>query len=192
MGDEDMPINSRAKGKEIWKDIPEYEGYYLASSFGRIKSLPRTTTWGGIMVPYISKHNGYVYVALSKNGKSKTYRLHKLIYQTFIGDTPNKYDKYKTINHIDGDKTNNRVENLEMNTQSENQLHAYKLGLQIVKNNRMVIRNDGKIYFSIMDAKRDIDGQTSKIYMCCHLLRKHHRGYSFRYYEGGDISAYKF
>jgi len=73
----------------------------------------------------ISK-NGYVRVELWESGKGKKYLLHRLLAESFIPNTENK----PQINHIDGNKLNNSLSNLEWTTQSENQKHAYKLGLQ--------------------------------------------------------------
>ena len=99
---------------EIWKDVKGYEGKYQVSNLGRVKSLKR---WSGtkfyyrkyILNNYINKNNGYVYVCLTKNNKSKNARLHKLVAEHFL-DNPNNYTQ---INHIDGNKSNNCVDNLE-------------------------------------------------------------------------------
>ena len=177
--------------EEVWKDIDDYEGLYQVSNLGRVRSLPRTTTNGKILKTYISKHNGYVYASLSKKNYRTTARVHKLIYNTFNKEKIKKgYNPLKNINHIDGDKTNNRLDNLEAVTQSENQKHAYRLGLQKTINNKKVIRlEDGKIYNSITEAAKDVNGQISKVCFCCKGLRKHHRKYSYRYYEEGDANA---
>ena len=57
--------------KEQWKDIPEYEGIYQVSNLGRIKSIKRTTTKGGILKLHMNKHNGYIYARLCKNNKPR-------------------------------------------------------------------------------------------------------------------------
>ena len=118
--------------EEIWKDIKGYEGLYQVSNFGNVKSLDR----------YIINKNGdkqyfpgkylnqgisdnYLKVILSKNNKQRTFRVHILVARTFIPNPENKPE----VNHIDGNKSNNRVDNLEWNTRSENELHAYKNGL---------------------------------------------------------------
>lgn len=108
---------------EEWKDIKGFEGLYMVSSFGRVKSLPRqrATPKGG---RYMTKetilkgftNKGYVYVLLYKDGKNHSKKVHRLVAQTFI---PNPSDK-PHVNHLDYDKTNNRLENLEWATCQEN------------------------------------------------------------------------
>lgn len=115
---------------EVWKDIVGYEGKYQVSNLGYIKSLEM---WTGdkyikrdkILRGSLSK-NGYLYVSLCKGGKAKKYKVNRLVAQAFI---ENPYNLPIT-NHIDGDKTNNCVDNLEWTTQSENLKHAYRIGLR--------------------------------------------------------------
>lgn len=88
---------------EIWKDVPNYEGIYQASNLGRIKQ----SQYNHILKPIL--HNRYYCVGLSKDGKVKQYRLHRLIAETFI---PNP-DNLPQVNHKDENKLNNNVDNLE-------------------------------------------------------------------------------
>lgn len=108
--------------KDIWKDIPDYEGLYIISNLGRIKSLCRATTSGKILKS--SNNSEYPTVALCKNGKLKTYVVHRLVLQAFLGKSD------LDANHIDGKKSNNRLDNLEYCTRSENLKHAYRTGLK--------------------------------------------------------------
>jgi len=111
--------------KEIWKDIKGYEGLYQVSNYGRVRGL--ITSQGrrkGILKPY--DHDGYKRINLYKNKKVKKYYVHRLVAQAFISN-PNKYPE---VNHKDGDKSNNHISNLEWCTSSQNQIHAYKIGLQ--------------------------------------------------------------
>ena len=179
-------MNSRQKGKrEVWLPVRDYEGLYEVSNYGRVKSLPRTTTKGGILTPHINTRNGYCYVQLSKNGIGKTKRVHKLVMMAFnpapVGD---KYDKNYTIDHIDGDKTNNRLDNLEWVTQSENQLRAYALGLN-GKTTRKVINLDTLVVFeSITEAVISVGGtEPAMITRVCQGKRSHYRNSHFAYYE---------
>ncbi|MCI9110536.1 MAG: hypothetical protein HFH47_01840 [Bacilli bacterium] len=117
---------------EVWKDIEGYEGLYQVSNFGRIKSLKRTTKYQNserrvkekIKGTFIGKQ-GYLRVELSKNGQNRKYNAHTLVAKAFL----NKECKKLEVNHINGIKTDNRVENLEWCTRSENELHAYRIGL---------------------------------------------------------------
>lgn len=118
---------------EIWKPIKGYEGIYEVSNLGRIKSLERkvhadfkfgkTRTYKErILKPGIV--NGYQQVKLRDNSNKIVY-VHRLVAETFINNPNN----YKTINHIDGNKQNNCVDNLEWCTQKENVRHALETGL---------------------------------------------------------------
>ena len=109
---------------EIWKDVVGYEGLYQVSNLGRVKSLPRESTKGKTLKNRIIK--GYYTVHLSKFGVSKDKLVHILVAEAFI-DNPNRL---KYINHIDGNKLNNTVSNLEWCTASYNSLHAYATGLR--------------------------------------------------------------
>lgn len=120
--------------KREWKEIKGYEGKYIISNYGEIISLPRYKRNNSKLqyvepkeiLRYVNKKNGYVYVQLWNNAKYKNIRLHKLVAENFIENIENK----PQINHIDGNKKNNRVDNLEWCTASENIRHAYKIGLK--------------------------------------------------------------
>jgi hypothetical protein len=116
--------------KEIWKDVPGYEGRYRVSSKGRIKSLNRavpyrigiTRTLPERLLKPTKNYKGYLCVKLYNFGH-KSYVLHRLIALAFI---PNPENKPQT-NHKNGIKEDNRVENLEWCTNQENQLHSYRV-----------------------------------------------------------------
>lgn len=107
--------------EEIWKNIPEYEGYYQASDLGRIKNVKTNK----ILKLYQNKRNKYIQSSLCKNGVCRVLRTHRLIAKTFLKNPNN----YPCINHIDGDKTNNKVTNLEWCTQKHNVKEAWRMGL---------------------------------------------------------------
>ena len=108
---------------EVWKDIIDYEGIYQGSNFGRIKSFNK----GKIIIlkPLLQK-DGYLTVNLFKNRKQKTCKIHIVIAKAFIANPENK----PTVNHEDGNKFNNCVDNLVWATVKENNEHAYNSGLK--------------------------------------------------------------
>ena len=114
--------------EEVWKDIPSYEGYYMVSNKGRVKSLPRNGTIRTERIMKQKNLNGYMTVHLRKSGYSKHRKVHRMVAKAFIEKVPGK----EIINHKDGVKDNNNVENLEWCTHSENTHHAYDTGLMEV------------------------------------------------------------
>lgn len=119
--------------EEIWKDIPNFEGFYQASNLGKIRSLSRmvkghhnskSSMTGRVLKPKISKW-GYRQVTLSVYGKHHFKRVCRLIASTFLENKQNK----PCVNHIDGNKINDSIVNLEWNTYSENMKHASATGL---------------------------------------------------------------
>lgn len=114
-----------------WKDIKGYEGIYQISDMGLVRSLPRKRRLEiKILKPHESSW-GYQSVGLTRpSGRSKTCRVHTLVAETFIGPRTPK----RVINHINGDKRDNRVSNLEYVTALENYKHGIKNGLFKRKN----------------------------------------------------------
>lgn len=122
---------------EVWKDIEGYEGLYQVSNLGRVKSLERNVVYSGqtrhvkerIMKQTEKKggrcEQGYLQICLKKNNVVKNFRVHRLVANAFIQNPEGK----ETVNHIDGNKHNNCVDNLEWLTQEENNKHAYTTGL---------------------------------------------------------------
>lgn len=119
---------------EVWKDIPQYEGHYQISNYGRVKSLKRTivdsrgiskTVNGKILVAQV-KDNGYLQVSLWRNNKGKMEYVHRLVAMAFIPNPENK----PTVNHKDLDVQNNYVDNLEWATYSENNAYGDRLKRQ--------------------------------------------------------------
>lgn len=106
---------------EIWRDIGGYAGLYQVSNLGRVKSFHN----GGRILKSHPDHKGYLRISLSRDDKTKTCKVHRLVATAFI---PNPEDKPE-VNHIDGNPRNNHVDNLEWCTASENRRHAYATGL---------------------------------------------------------------
>ena len=122
---------------EIWKDIKGYEGIYQVSNIGRVRSLDRWTEGnkcmfkrGRIIKPFDNK--GYNNTSLSRGGVNKTFATHRLVADAFV---PNPYN-LPCVNHKDGHKRNNVVENLEWVTYSQNTQHAIRLGLIDVESSK--------------------------------------------------------
>ena len=104
------------KGKEIWKDILGYEGKYMVSNWGRVKSLNYNRTGKERILKAGDNGNGYLEVILFKDGKGKHYKIHRLVAQAFLENTKG----YTEVNHRDENKQNNCVENLEWCSRSYN------------------------------------------------------------------------
>jgi hypothetical protein len=137
-------IGVKSLPNEIWKDVLGYEGRYMVSSFGRVKSLQRVAVSNFEKAKRLMSEKlisslgsrGYKTVCLtSKEGGERVFKVHRLVCNAFI---ENKYKK-PMINHINGIKTDNRVENLEWCDNSENQRHAILIGLRKTKTNGLYL-----------------------------------------------------
>lgn len=111
--------------KEIWKDIPNFEGYYQVSNLGRVKSMRRWRDNGNggyyqkeRVMTNVDGGDGYFRVILYKNGKKKLKRIHQLVCEAFLGHIPCGMNQ--VIDHINGNKKDNCLENLRIVTQREN------------------------------------------------------------------------
>lgn len=136
--------------KEIWKDIKGYEGKYQASSFGRIKrnkTFKFNKTYPEIIMKTKYNNMGYKVVNLFREKKPKTFLVHRLVASTFLFNG----DNLKVVNHKDGIKSNNKIENLEWVTRSENKAYALKNNLardnfEGMKKNNVEISKKIKVY----------------------------------------------
>lgn len=189
--------------KEIWKDIKGYEGLYQVSNLGRVKSLNHIRK-NGKSGEYIQKGKvlqnlisccRYYQVGLSKNGSIKFLTVHRLVAEAFIPNPENK----PQVNHIDGNKLNNCIDNLEWCTRSENQLHAWKNGLQMFTDNQLKSvtkngislvkpvnqydknKNFIKRWSSMKEVERSLKIPNSCITDCCKGRRKTAGGYIWEY-----------
>lgn len=117
--------------REIWKKIKEYPNYEI-SNYGRVRSLKY---YSNVHKKYYDRvlilkektnRYGYKMIALSNENGRKCFTIHRLVAKAFIDNKSN----YNEVNHIDGNKSNNKFNNLEWCTRRDNILHAYKLGLK--------------------------------------------------------------
>lgn len=178
------------KEKETWKDISGYEGFYQVSNLGRIKSLERYVQKNGFKTKKKSKikscyvtNMGYLRVELSKNKNNRKFLVHRLVAETFI---PNNNTELQ-VNHIDGNKQNNNINNLEWITPTENNLHAIRLGLKKDFNNKKkkVCKIDENnnvidIYPSISEAARKNNVCPSIISRCTKGVKKKAANYRWK------------
>lgn len=166
---------------EIWKDIKGYEGLYQVSNCGRIKSFHKKEN-GAIIKVAVKR--GYYQAGLRKNGLRKFYQVHRLVAQAFI---ENK-DNLPQVNHIDENKLNNNVENLEWCTVSYNNCYGTRLK-RVYENNKSrkpvvfydLKNNIVKEFSSIMEAHRITKIPTSCIVHSCKNKDIKPRKYIWRY-----------
>ena len=125
-----------------WKEIQGYNGRYFISSNGQIKNK-----YGKILKPWI--RNGYYTIGLMINKKRTNYYVHRLVAEYFLSNPDQQRD---FVNHLDGDKLNNNVSNLEWCTRQENAQHAYETGL-LVPTVENLVRFDRKPVIRIEDGK---------------------------------------
>ena len=102
------PLASSSKGNEIWKDVKGFEGIYQISNLGRLKSFKKHKS--GYILSNKNQKGDYLSVILKGNNKVRHTRIHILVVESFIGDIPKGYQ----VHHIDGNKQNNCVDNLEI------------------------------------------------------------------------------
>lgn len=123
---------------EVWKDIPGTNGIYQVSSLGNVRSIDRivkhnyggTRTAKGRTLRLSKQTNGYLACPVFYNGKEKRCNVHRLVMLAFVGESK------LTVNHINGNKQDNRLENLEYCTLSQNLKHAFKNGLSCIDGER--------------------------------------------------------
>lgn len=143
---------------EIWKDIDGYEGIYQVSSLGRIKSFSMVNK-GKIRKPNVDRY-GYVHVNLSKDGKVKNPTIHRLVAFAFLKE----HAENKFINHKDGNKSNNSIENLEWCSHKENISHAHGLCLydSIKGENSKVCKYSDDLIIKLKNIAKDNPHKTVK------------------------------
>ena len=200
--------------KEVWKDIRvvknvDYLGHYQVSNLGRIKSLNRYRK-NRHGVPALVRERilklqysqyGYNVICLSLNNKRATISVHQIVGIAFIPNPENK----SQINHINGIKTDNRVENLEWATQKENIQHAYDTGLAIMTPERigrltvmlreigikrmrpilmLSLTDEPLLWFDSMKEAKQQFNSSIHISDVCSGKRKTAGGYKWQFYHG--------
>lgn len=145
--------------EEIWKNIKEYENMYQCSNLGNIRTLDRYVYSKdgsrkhfrkGTLLKTIKNKNGYLQVGLNKNGCRKMKYIHRIVAETFL----NNPNYLKVVNHKDGNKTNNKIQNLEWCTLSENSIHACRY---LQKNNNKKNQTKKKVKVCIVDTLLNIE-----------------------------------
>ena len=190
--------------QEIWKRIDGFPNYSV-SNLGKVMN----NNTGKLIKPY--NMNGYVQVTLRHCGNSVKRTVHRLVALSFILNPENK----PQVNHIDGNRSNNRVDNLEWCTAHENNLHGYRVldskqrrlnqsirqrgkkhsaiwkeRIGKANSKKIVCIETGKVFDSMKDAIASV-GRTSKSHIClvCQGKRKTAYGYHWKYYEEGETYA---
>lgn len=176
---------------EVWKDIEGYEGIYMVSNLGRVKSLGNKSNHKTDVILKQSTQR-YKRVTLYDGVKRKSYMVHRLVAKAFIPNESNKSE----VNHIDCDKFNNSVENLEWVTRQENHKHKCENGLNNTKNavnktKKKIVLVDEKgnilnTFESMSEASRLLNLSISNISRVCSGKLKDTKGYIFKIKGGID------
>ncbi len=162
----------------MWKKIiiDGIETNYSVSDKGEVRNDVRNR------LMTLQNQNGYLHCSIRVNKKPKRCRVHRLVAQAFIENPDNK----PFVNHIDGNRTNNAVENLEWTTAAENAQHAVDAGLRQHGNNRPVIQYSMSgermmTFQSITEAAEETGSRANKIVLCCQRKRRSTNDYQWRY-----------
>jgi len=173
--------------KEIWKDIPNYEGYQV-SNFGKVRTYNKTSFtakhgvrhWANRILKYkgVNYLTGYR-VDLWKNGKPNTLLVARLTAFTFLNKDITNHKL--TVNHIDGNRFNNNITNLELISLAENIRHAFRTGLMPTKKTVIINKNTQKstICISMAEANRMMNKNHGYIYTCASRNKYENKEYKW-------------
>jgi len=180
---------------EEWKYVIDYKGYYEVSNLGRVRSVNRTIirsdgkvkTFKSVILKRYMLPSGYIQIKLSKSNITKSHYVHRLVSSSHLGIDNNKSE----VNHIDGNKMNNYVTNLEWCTPSYNNLHAFSTGLRKNKTGSgnynfkgtiQVIGKCGNISFTVDGpvAMREKGLTPTTVYRCLAGKSLTHKGYTYK------------
>lgn len=166
---------------ELWKDVLGYEGLYQVSNFGNVKSLNYNHTGKQHrMRPQISQ--GYCQIPLWKNKKCKILKIHVLVWTAFNGPIPSGMQ----VNHINEDKTDNRLDNLNLMTPKENINWGSGIKRRSVTHNKQIAQFDldGNLIQIWPSQKSIVDALNistpAHISECCHGKRPYAHGYVWK------------
>lgn len=169
---------------EEWKDIPGFEGKYQISSLGNVRTLNYKRTKQTRLMNGVTDVRGYKCIAFREGGvgsKQKHFMVHRLVAGSFIPNPDNK----PFVNHKDGDRSNNKVDNLEWCTRAENEKHKiYELGHpsgSMIPPKKVICIETGKEFESVSEAARQMGVCQGAISFALAVKDRTSCGYHWRY-----------
>lgn len=156
----------------IWLPVVGHEGYYEVSNLGEVRSVRYDhngqVIYSRLLKPSM-KQRGYLGVVLSKQNSTTNHLVHRLVAIAFLSNP----DNLPEVNHIDGDKTNCKVDNLEWCSGSENLHHAYRTGLKHKEGKAVVCVETGEVFDSVKSANERFGVTHYHIADVCNHRGKH-------------------